>query len=96
MRTRFLSAFVAVGLLGWLAPDPGFAQQSTEEDLKREIAELKEGIKSIQKDLQEIKTLLQQRQPAAPPQNVVLDLGDNPFTGEPTAKLTLIEFSDYQ
>ena len=32
----------------------------------------------------------------APPQNVVLDLGNNPSQGQATAKLTLIEFSDFQ
>jgi hypothetical protein len=58
---------------------------------------LKEGQKAIQKDLQEIKTLLQARQqPPAPPQNVVLELGKNPFKGERNAKLTLVEISDYQ
>ena len=95
MRKRMLSTFLAAALLGWLAPEPALAQQST-EDLKKEIEALKEGIKSIQKDLQEIKTLLRQRQAAAPAQNVELDLGDNPSKGERTAKLTLVEFSDYQ
>ena len=49
---------------------------------------MKEGQKAIQKDLQEIKTLLQRAQPAAPPappQNVVLDLDKKPFKGERTA-----------
>jgi hypothetical protein len=50
----------------------------------------------MQKDVQEIKTLLQSRQPTPPPQNVVLDLGKNPFKGERNAKLTLVEISDYQ
>jgi len=73
------------------------AQQQSTDELKKEIEALKESLKAIQKDLQDIKTLLQSRQaPSAPPQNVVLDLGDNPFKGERTAKLTLIEFSDYQ
>jgi protein-disulfide isomerase len=50
----------------------------------------------MQKDLQEIKTLLLSSRPAAPLQNVVLDLSNNPSQGEATAKLTLIEFSDFQ
>jgi flagellar motility protein MotE (MotC chaperone) len=72
------------------------AQQQSTEDLKKDIDALKEGVKAIQKDVQEIKALLQSRQPAAPPQNVELDLGKNPFKGERNAKLTLVEISDYQ
>jgi hypothetical protein len=72
------------------------AQQSTMDDLKKQIQELSETVKAMQKDLQEIKALLVKRTPAAPPQNVLLDLGSNPTRGERGAKLTLIEFSDYQ
>jgi protein-disulfide isomerase len=72
------------------------AQQQPTDDLKKDIEALKESQKAIQKDLQEIKALLQRGQPAAPPQNVVLELGKSPFRGERTAKLTLVEFSDYQ
>jgi hypothetical protein len=74
------------------------AQQQSTDDLKKDIEALKEGQKAIQKDLQEIKVLLQSRPagPPPPPQNVVLDLGKNPFKGERTAKLTLVEISDYQ
>lgn len=72
------------------------AQQPSTDDLKKDIEALKEGQKAIQKDLQEIKALLQRGQPPAPPQNVVLDLGKSPVKGERNAKLTLIEFSDYQ
>ena len=87
----------------WIAGALGFclavapcvsAQQTSTDDLKKEIEGLKEGMKAIQKDLQEIKALLQSR--GAPPQNVILDLGNNPSKGERTAKLTLVEFSDYQ
>jgi protein-disulfide isomerase len=72
------------------------AQQQPTDDLKKDIEALKEGQKAIQKDIQEIKALLQKAQPAPPPQNVVLELGKSPFKGERTAKLTLVEFSDYQ
>lgn len=77
---------------------PALAQQTTpDDDLKKEIAALKEALAAIQKDVREIKTLLQtQRQPSGPAQNVTLDLGNRPFKGEATAKLTLVEFTDYQ
>ena len=87
--------------VGWLlafvlASPPSWAQQTSTDDLKKEIEALNQAVKAMQKDLQEIKALLQSRLAGAPPQNVVLDLGNNPFKGERTAKLTLVEFSDYQ
>ena len=77
---------------------PVQAQQTPTDDLKKEIEELSGTIREMQKELGEIKRLLQERQPAraAAPQKVLLDLDDNPAGGERTAKLTLIEFSDYQ
>jgi Tfp pilus assembly protein PilN len=75
------------------------AQESSVDDLKKEIQSLNQTIKQMQKDLQEIKALLTARQQptrVTPPQKVLLDLDDNPSQGERTAKLTLIEFSDYQ
>jgi protein-disulfide isomerase len=74
---------------------PLAAQQAGNDELKKEIENVKESLKTIQKDIQEIKALLQSR-PAAAPQNVVLDLGKNPFKGSRDARLTLVEFSDYQ
>jgi protein-disulfide isomerase len=73
-------------------------QQSTPEELKREIEALKAEMRAVQKDLQEIKTLLAPLRAQQPPQpqNVVLDLGNRPFRGERTARLTLVEFTDYQ
>jgi hypothetical protein len=65
-------------------------------DLK-EIEALKEGQKAIQKELQEIKSLLGTRPaPVAAPPEFVLDIEGNPFKGDGNAKLTLIEFTDYQ
>lgn len=87
----------SAALLGCLLAAPLAARQEpSPADLASDIATLKESVKAIQKDLQEIKALLQARPAAGPPVNVVLDLGTNQFKGEPTAKLTLVEFSDYQ
>ncbi|HEV8608659.1 MAG TPA: hypothetical protein VGS98_01120 [Thermoanaerobaculia bacterium] len=90
--------FLGIALTGILLAALASAQQPQQsDDLKKDIEAIKESQKAIQKDVQEIKALLQSRQqPAAPPQNVVLDLGKNAFKGERTAKLTLVEFSDYQ
>jgi Tfp pilus assembly protein PilN len=95
MKRRNPTLFLGLALGCYLAAPLTRGQQS--DDLKKDIEALKEGQKAIQKDLQEIKTLLQARQqPPAPPQNVVLELGKNPFKGERNAKLTLVEISDYQ
>jgi hypothetical protein len=79
---------------------PGLTQAPSEEfkAVRKEIEALKEGQAAIQKDLQEIKNLLRARPavPPAEPQNIVLSVADAPFKGEKSAKLTLIDFSDYQ
>ena len=80
----------------FLSAPLALAQQQPSDELKKDIEALKESVKAIQTDVREIKALLQKGQPAPPPQNVVLDLGKSPFKGERTAKLTLVEFSDYQ
>ena len=100
MGTRRLA--LAAGLIGLLAL-PALGQSAT-DDLKQEIEQLKKGQEEIQKQLAEIKRLLQARPaaPTAPPapatnvKDVVFNLGDNLVRGASTAKLTLIEFSDYQ
>jgi protein-disulfide isomerase len=78
-----------------LFPAP-LVRESSENDLKKQIEELSQAVKAMQKDLQEIKALLLNLAPPAPPENVVLDLTGNYFRGERTARLTLVEFSDYQ
>jgi len=92
-RTRFGRGVVLVGL-GFLLGSPAFAQAEP----KDEIEALKKGQQEILRQLQEIKTLLQaQARPAGPNvKDVVFDLGKNQVKGKDTAKLTLIEFSDYQ
>ncbi len=77
------------------------AQQEEEQDLRQQIEELKKGQDEIKKELADIKRLLQattvRSAPAAPDvRNLVLDIGNNPYRGEVGAKLTLVEFTDYQ
>jgi hypothetical protein len=67
--------------------------------LERDIDALQDGQRALQKDLQDIKTLLQARPavaPSAEPKNAVLTVGGAPSKGEKTAKLTLVEFTDFQ
>ena len=79
---------------------PPAAAQSSDEEMRQEIEALKKGQEEIQKQLEEIKKLVQQR-PAARPsgpnvKDKIFDLGANPIKGESTAKVTLVEFTDYQ
>jgi protein-disulfide isomerase len=90
--------FIVVSILFIIQPS-AFSQSSQElKAIRDDIKALKEGQANIQKELQEIKALLKARPAAAPgePQNVVLNIDKAPFKGDKNAKLTLIEFSDYQ
>ncbi len=73
--------------------------QGTDNDLRQELDALKQGQKQIQEELADVKRLLQQRQaPPAGPNVVgkVFNLAANPVKGAPSARLTLVEFTDYQ
>ena len=97
---RRVSATLGACLLAFAWTPAAFAQGSDAE-LRQEIETLKKGQQQIHKELQEIKRLLQAKPAAARPAGTdvkgkIFTLGDNPVKGEPTAKLTLIEFLDYQ
>ena len=74
--------------------------QQSDQKLWDEIQALKKGQEEILRQLLEVKQLLQSRPataPAAPEvRNVAVDLGNRPAKGSTAARLTLIEFSDYQ
>jgi Tfp pilus assembly protein PilN len=96
-----LAALTVVVILTLFFAQSGFGQTSEElKALRDEIKALKEGQNAIQKDLQEIKNLLRTRQaqPQAPPEfkEAMIDIAGDPFKGVDTAKLVLIEFSEYQ
>ena len=69
-------------------------------ELQEAIAELKEGQEAMQKDLAEIKKLVQKGARAAPAKagfrEQDVSIGDSPVIGDAKATITLIEFSDYQ
>ncbi|MBP7147900.1 MAG: hypothetical protein KBD01_10175 [Acidobacteria bacterium] len=78
---------------------PGLARaQAQEPDLRGEIEALKKGQQQILRQLDEIKKMLQTpARPAAPDvRDKVFNLGDNPRKGSDAAKITLMEFTDYQ
>ncbi len=96
MRRRIARVCMRVLMLGAVVAAPAAAQESSTDDLKKDIESIREILKTIQKDIQDIKANM--ARPAGPPSpvGVVLDVANNPFRGERTAKLTLVEFSDYQ
>ena len=91
---------VLSGVIGLLtvAALPAFAQPSDDlNTLRKDVDALKEGQKSIQSDLQELKNLLQQRaRPAAPPQEATVSIDGAVVIGDKNAKVTLVDFTDYQ
>jgi len=97
--TRYLFAlFVALSLL--LQVQPSYAQSAEEfKALEDEVKALKEGQQAIQKEIQEIRSSIraQQEQPVPPPfKETVMSIEGSPSMGNKDAKLTIVEFSDYQ
>ncbi len=98
MKTRYFSLIFSLTLIIFLSVQSGLAQTSDEvRGLRKEVDELKESQKAIQKDLQQIKSLLQ-AQGLLPeePKNLFIDIAGRPLRGNKDARLVLIEFSEYQ
>ena len=66
--------------------------------VKDDVEKLKEGQANIVKELEEVKKSLQARTPPKPAEfkEKVINIGDDPFKGEKLAKVTIVEFTDYQ
>ncbi len=72
-------------------------QSGSNEDLRRQIEELKQGQDAIRKDIEEIKRLLLAREAGARPARPErMTINARPFKGSGTAKVVVVEFSDYQ
>ncbi len=99
MNRKSVSAVLGTALLA-LSALPAALAQGSDQEMREEIEALKKGQQQIRSDLAEIKKLLQGGQKAAPAgsnvKDMVFDLGDNPVKGESTARLTLVDFTDYQ
>lgn len=93
---RFLS--LMSGLFIMLAySTTGFAQTTDElKEIKKDVEIIKEGQKTLQKDIQEIKKLLQAKPAPGEFKDTIINIKGDPFKGNKSAKLVLIEISDYQ
>jgi protein-disulfide isomerase len=94
---RFMRQVTVLGLALGLATGSVVSAQTLEEDMQ----ELKKGqaeiLKQIQALRQQVARPAQAARPAVPNvQGKVVDLTNHPVKGASTAKLTLVEFSDYQ
>jgi len=98
MRKKYFNIFLGMTFILFLFSSAGFTQTSEElKNLSKELEELKESQKAIQKDLQQIKNILRSRGllDEVPP-NLFIDISGRPLKGDNNAKLTLMEFSEYQ
>ena len=100
---RHVGVLAAAGLAVVVAIAADRAPASAQDgETRKRIAALEAGQKAILKELQEIKALLQARPAQAPPQaapepqNIVLSMEGAATKGRPDAKLTVVEFSDFQ
>jgi len=106
LRLKMINAFAMIVLIGSFYTV--FAQ-AIETDLRQELDEIKRNQRAMQNELQEIKALLlrlaaqqpaQKPAPQQPPQvnikGIEFDIGDNPALGSKSAKIILVEFTDYQ
>ena len=102
MRRRMRVVLAVVPML--LLAAAGAAQSQTTEEmlrsLQRDIQSLKESQGRVQKDVEEIKALLQRVTRGGGDEikveNIVLDVQDGQRKGDAGARLVLVEFSDYQ
>ena len=103
MKSRSLVFTLIVSALFFQAiPGSAQADRQSDQELRDDIAALKKGQEKMRADLAEIKQILQQGQrPATAPSgpNVagkIFDIGENPVRGSDSAKVALLEFTDYQ
>jgi protein-disulfide isomerase len=96
-----IARLAAVGVVALLSLSPPQSPADELAALKREVAELKAQQAAMQKDLQAIKTFLQNalRQPAGEDLPGIIGqsipLAGEPAMGNAAAKITLVEVSDY-
>ena len=100
-----LAVMVAAPL--WLA-SPALAQSSADpQDIRQELAALREAQQQMAKDVEAIRTMLQQAMGPRPgPAGAgavpvgegaqMLTIAGRPSKGNPRAKVTVVEYSDYQ
>jgi hypothetical protein len=98
---RRLGIITVLALILLAGAHPIAAQTSGEvQELRKSIQELRDSQQRMEKDLGEIKALLRgARAGAAPeddPKSVDLSIAGERFKGQASARLVLVDFTDYQ
>ena len=96
-RSIVLTVLTAAGI--GLGAQSALAQTPADFDaLKKQVDALKEGQAALQKELQQIKALLAARPaaPPAPPSEAIVKIDGAPFKGKKDARVTIVDFTDYQ
>lgn len=98
MKFKLPGALAAVVLMSLGAVGPAYAQSSDEvAKLRKEVEELRAAQQAMQKEMQEMRQRLPKQGPSPEsPVNVFFDISGDPVKGDNNAKLTLIEFSEFQ
>lgn len=94
-----ITLLISAIALAVVAGQTGLAQRKTDlKKLEDQVESLQKVQAEMQKELKEIKSLLQalQQSVAPKPQEITLNVEGLPFKGDKNAKLTIVEFSDYQ
>ena len=102
-RYRSTSLLVgAITLTSLGSPLTAQGRAASSRSLQAQIDELRQGQAQIQKDMAELKALVQERAtkpetPAAriPPPTVSLNVYGEPFKGSPLARVAILEYSDF-
>jgi protein-disulfide isomerase len=81
---------VKIGIVMLLAAGLASADDA---DLRKEMEQLKAQVKALQADLEQIKATLKEQSAKT---NPVFDISGDPVMGDVNARLTLIEFADFQ
>jgi len=95
---------IGLGALAWAQTPPAPTTEQQLEELRRQMQALMAAQVAIQKQLDEIRALLKAQQPQARPApppaatdiEAVVETAGAPAKGSASAKLTVIEFSDYE
>jgi len=98
MAHRVVGFPAAAVLLVLATALPSLAQSPDLTTLRTDVTTLQKELEVVKRELQEIRDLLRERAGAPPAEarRIVLSLGDGPFEGAPDARVTLVEFTDYQ
>jgi len=100
VKYKFMYCVVVFSMLLLCAPTSLLLAQSSNEigELREQVQALKVGQKSIQDDVADIKKMLEAMRPKKPEPFKPIDvsLEGTPVMGKADAKVTIVEFTDYQ